>query len=465
MKTRTWTLGEIALTLLLVGSAARAEMISDVATNLSGDLQAVTQMLQPGAMVDVIVGSNGPLTAQEQLRIQLFVLSLGGTVKAASFSSFSGYACSVPASKVNNLGLDRASHHLVLDRTIRPTLDVALPTIGAEPIGVGPSDPVATMLNHLNVGIGQPVSPTGAGVTVAVIDSGIAANADLRTSLGLDRVILRWSAVAGSNTDEFGHGTHVAGIIGGNGNASSGAYATRTFRGVAPDVRLISMKVLGSDGSGEVSNVLQAVDWILANRTLYHIRVVNMSLGHPVVETCDKDPLCQAVEAMNAAGIVVVVSAGNWGTLGYGSVTSPGVAPDVITVGAAKDMNSCAVDDDDIASYSSRGQTWPEHILKPDVVAPGNRIISLRVPGGYLDTHFQELRVPTSEYSTDPFHQNDPGAYFELSGTSMAAPIVTGMIAQMLEADGSLTPATVKARLMASAHKIGRSPTSSAPVS
>ena len=126
------------------------------------------------------------------------------------------------------------------------------------------------------------------------------------------------------------------------------------------------MKVLGSDGSGEVSNVLQAVDWILANRTLNHIRVVNMSLGHRVVRNVRQGPAtCQAVEAMNAAGIVVVVSAGNLGTLGYGSVTSPGVAPDVIYRRRREDMNSCAVDDDDIASYSSRGPTWPEHILKP----------------------------------------------------------------------------------------------------
>ena len=112
-----------------------------------------------------------------------------------------------------------------------------------------------------------------------------------------------------------------------------------------------------------------------------------------------------------------MVSAGSWGALGYGSVTSPGVAPNVITVGAAKDMNSCTLDDDDVASYSSRGPTWPEHLLKPDVVAPGNRIVSLRVPGGYLDTKFPELRLATGRYTKDPLRQSEESAYFELSGT------------------------------------------------
>ena len=132
---------------------------------------------------------------------------------------------------------------------------------------------------------------SGQGVTVAVIDSGIGVNPDLKTSLGIDRVVMRWSAMTGSLTDEFGHGTHVAGIIGGNAKASSGPYATRTFRGVAPNVSFISMKVLGDDGSGEVSNVLRAVDWILQHKAQYHIRIVNLSLGHPVVESCAKDPL------------------------------------------------------------------------------------------------------------------------------------------------------------------------------
>ena len=127
-------------------------------------------------------------------------------------------------------------------------------------------------------------------MTVAVIDSGIAVNDDLTTSLGLDRVIVRWSAFSGPDTDEFGHGTHVAGIIGGNGKSSSGPYAMRTFRGVAPDVRLISLKVLGEDGSGEVSNVLRGDRLGLDNRTRYDIRIVNMSLGHPVVEEVREGP-------------------------------------------------------------------------------------------------------------------------------------------------------------------------------
>jgi serine protease AprX len=113
-----------------------------------------------------------------------------------------------------------------------------------------------------------------------VIDSGIGSHADLKNAVGADRVVVRWSAVSGPNGDEFGHGTHVAGIIGGNAKKSSGPYATQTFRGVAPDVKLISMKVLNADGSGQVSDVLEAIDWILQNRQAYGIKIVNLSLGH-----------------------------------------------------------------------------------------------------------------------------------------------------------------------------------------
>ena len=208
---------------------------------------------------------------------------------------------------------------MVPDRHVKPSLDVALPTIN----GSGAAAPSGfNLLDRVELSAAPPVPLTGAGVTVAVIDSGIAVSDDLKTSLGLDRVIVRWSATPGLDTDEFGHGTHVAGIIGGNGKASSGPYATRTFRGVAPDVRLISLKVLGEDGSGEVSDVLEAIDWILDNQSSYGIRIVNISLGHPVVETCVKDPLCRAVEAMSTAGVVVVVSAGSGATL-YVSATGP----------------------------------------------------------------------------------------------------------------------------------------------
>ena len=122
MKTRTWILGErmlLALTLLTAGCAVKAELISDVANNLSEDLKAITQIVEPGAMIDVIVGSSGPMTAQEQLRIELLVTSLGGTVKDSSFNSFRGYACSIPAYRISDLAQDPASDHLVPDRKVR----------------------------------------------------------------------------------------------------------------------------------------------------------------------------------------------------------------------------------------------------------------------------------------------------------------------------------------------------------
>src|SRR6185436_5687401 len=264
------------------------------------------------------------------------------------FDAYSGYVADCPADKIADLARDAKSSHVAPDRTVRASMDVALPTINGT--SASPTGAQFNVLGVVQIPIGDETGGgggyTGAGVTVAVIDSGIGTHADLKNAAGADRVLLRWSAVSGPNGDQFGHGTHVAGIIGGNAKKSSGPYATRTFRGVAPDVRFISMKVLNADGSGQVSDVLEAIDWILQNRQQYGIKIVNMSLGHPVVESCAKDPLCQAVESLTAAGIVVVVSAGTWGTLGYGSITSPGIAPHAITIGAIKDINTTSVGDD-----------------------------------------------------------------------------------------------------------------------
>jgi hypothetical protein len=319
MTKRTWILGTwasrrsiagvlLALSVVVGGSAFAFDPVSIDVENVSDDLKAIVSEIAPTTMVDILVGNGTPLTPAEQQRITALVTSLGGTVKATSFASFSGYAASVPANRLAELAEDGASLHIVPDRHVKPSMDVALPTIGETTDGSTSSGgALGNLVGRVLDGLaGTPAPapvPTGKGVTVAVIDSGIAVNADLKTNLGLDRVIVRWSAFpSGTALDEFGHGTHVAGIVGGNAKSSSGQYAIRTFRGVAPDVRLVSLKVLGADGSGSVSNVLSAVDWILANKSTYGIRIVNLSLGHPVVETCAKDPLCQAVESMNSAG-------------------------------------------------------------------------------------------------------------------------------------------------------------------
>ena len=181
-------------------------------------------------------------------------------------------------------------------------------------------------------------------------------------------------------------------------------------------------------------------------KATYNIRVINLSLGRAVVESYTLDPLCQAVEAAWKAGIVVVVAGGNEGrndtahTHGYGTIAAPGNDPYVITVGAMKGMGTSVRTDDFVASYSGKGPTAVDHIVKPDLVAPGNRVVSILAPNSTLD-----LMFPADEV----FNR----AYFTLSGNSMAAPMVSGAAALMLEKQPGLTPDQVKARLMKTASK------------
>jgi serine protease AprX len=300
----------------------------------------------------------------------------------------------------------------------------------------------------------------GTGVGVAVIDSGVASNVDLMASGGIaSRVVYSESFVAGQTAaDAYGHGTHVAGIVGSSGKSSSGAGFTRTFKGVAPNANLINLRVLDQNGGGREADVIAAIQRAIDLKSAYNIRVINLSLGRPVFESYTLDPLCQAVEAAWRAGIVVVVAAGNYGrdtsphTKGYGTIASPGNDPYVITVGAMNAKGTTWTTDDTIASYSSRGPTLVDHIVKPDLVAPGNRVISLLAPGCTLAASYPKLLVANALYETLGAGGKS-GDYFELSGTSMAAPVVSGAAALLIQKQPSLTPDQVKARLMKTATK------------
>ena len=186
--------------------------------------------------------------------------------------------------------------------------------------------------------------------------------------------------------------------------------------------------------------------------------MINLSLGRAIRESYVLDPLCQSVERAWQNGIVVVVAAGNngrdnsMGTSGYGTINSPGNDPYAITVGAMKDMDTTTRGDDLMASYSSKGPTLLDHVVKPDLVAPGNRIISALAPYSTIRETYPENVVPISYYkgnnSTNPSY-----FYFRLSGTSMAAPMVSGAAALLLQKQPTLTPDQVKARLMKTAAK------------
>ncbi len=313
---------------------------------------------------------------------------------------------------------------------------------------------------------------SGFGVGVAVLDSGVRSHQDL-TFTFWDYTFSRVFGFANFapdaaqwNEDPCGHGTHIAGIIAGNGLASSQEDCFRTFYGVARDAHIVNVRVLDSQGHGTVSGVISGINWVIQNKSRLNIRVLNISLGHPVGESYKTDPLCQAVEAAWKAGIVVVCAAGNegrgettrtasgdnegWGTA-YGSIQSPANDPYVITVGAMK-ASPNGRNFDQVATYSSRGPTVFDHIAKPDIMAPGNHVISTSASGSFLESAFGGSNLlPYSAYRTD--RTGNSSKYFVLSGTSMAAPVVAGAAALLIERDPSLSPDTIKARLMLTASK------------
>ena len=389
--------------------------------------------------VDVIVQFNG---AADQKAIDK-VLKVGAKLKKKySMQRFAAF--SLPPGQLKKLEADPAVRYISPDRRVRPSLEFATPAIGAN--------------------LANQYGWTGQNVGVAVIDSGISDGADFKES-GTSRLIYSESLVPGdsSTDDAFGHGTHVAGIIAGNASNSKTMDSFRRFQGVAPAAKLINLRVLDGNGAARDSDVITAIERAIALKDTYNIRVINMSLGRPVFESWTSDPLCQAVQSAWSAGIVVVTSAGNHGRLntsnnhGYGTITSPGNSPYVITVGAMSDAQSPWRGDDRITTYSSKGPSGIDHVLKPDLVAPGNRIISVKATGSKLSTDYAENNVATSYYRWNP--GSTPSAYMKLSGTSMAAPMVAGAVALLLQKTPSLTPDTVKARLMKTATKAFPGPT------
>ncbi len=390
---------------------------------------ALQQRLRaPRGTVRVILQTSDGATADSNARL---VRRLGGR-SGRRLSALRAVTAEVPEAAIASLAASREFAKVSLDREVWPTMDRTGATIGAD-----------IVRNTLGF--------DGTGIGVAIVDSGVTGWHD---DLGYgDQGYLDWTGTGQRVThfadfvggypdpyDDYGHGTHVAGVIAGNGETSGGGNT-----GVAPGATIVSLKVLDGNGRGYISDVIAAIDYAIAYREYLNIRVLNLSVAAGVYESYETDPLTLAAKRAVEAGIVVVAAAGNLGRDGegdalYGGITAPGNAPWVLTVGASSHMGTAARIDDDMAGFSSRGPSRFDYLAKPDIVAPGVGLVSMSEPGSFL----YETRPVNRIWGLLPF---GPAPYFSLSGTSMAAPVVSGTVALMLQANPSLTPNAVKAIL------------------
>lgn len=439
-----WGGKPVALLLLLLiggpllGQSRRISVIQDdggntgVSAKFAPDLAEMLKSNRTAKRRVIVTYKQAP-SASQLSKVQ----AMGATVHSRLALVKAGTFTMTPAS-LRTLASDPNVAYISPDRPLKPMDDLTNTTVGA-----------ATGWN---------LGYDGSGIGVAIVDSGVNDNhADLDDSTETVSRVLYHEDFTGTPTsngngakwDLYGHGTHVAGIVGGNGYTSYGQFA-----GVAPNVNLIDLRVLDKNGSGSDSMVIAAIQRAIQLKSTYNIRVINLSLGRGIPTSYAKDPLCQAVEQAWRAGIVVVVAAGNYGRLsvngsgGYGTVTAPGNDPMVLTVGAMNTAGTSARFDDVITTYSSKGPTTFDHVVKPDIVAPGNAIVSLADHGSTL-----EVKYPGNGRNEYGGKLGIAKPYFVLSGTSMATPVVAGAVALLLNQNPALTPDQVKARLMKTAYK------------
>ena len=290
----------------------------------------------------------------------------------------------------------------------------------------------------------------GSGITVAIADTGICAHPDFfrysnRSVYFKDFIYQRTKYY-----DDCGHGSHVAGIIGGSGVASDGRYS-----GVAPGCNLLACKTLNYKGDGDIQDVLNALDWILENKKKYGIRIVNLSFGMGNKEITKKGmKLIKAVEDVWDNGIVVVAAAGNGGP-DFGTVAIPGCSKKIITVGASDDHIEVDLMGHRTKDYSGRGPTY-ECICKPDIVAPGGNIMSCALAKAYGNDIVHGVIAnrwgPLPRMNRETYHH----LYTEKSGTSMATPIVSGAVALLLSKHPDMKPKDVKIKLRDAAQDLNK---------
>jgi serine protease AprX len=364
------------------------------------------------------------VTTPQALSGVIWLAQLLGGIVLRQLPVINAVALDVPNAVLPTLAASPVVERISLDRKIAAANERTAATVGATAV-------------RSRLGL------DGSGVGIAIVDSGAMVSHDDLAAGGGPNRIDRFVDFTSSQTnayDDSGHGTHVAGIIAGNGVDSSGARS-----GIAPNAHLTVLKALDDEGRGRISDVIAAIGYAVSHRTELNIRVLNLSVAAGVYESYSTDPLTLAAREAVEDGIVVVAAAGNngrgpQGQTRYGGITAPGNAPWVLTVGASSHMGTVARGDDTIAVFSSRGPTAIDATAKPDLVSPGVGIESLSDPLGSLYVTNAAGLLPGTV--TTPYLP-----YMSLSGTSMSAPVVSGTVALMLQANPALTPNAVKAIL------------------
>jgi serine protease AprX len=421
--------------LALIGGAAPTARADSIPDKIDPALRARMQA-DPLALLPVIVemqppsvpfvGAPGVARSSEALDLlRLNGRAVGGLAIIQSAAGFADAAGIIAISLVPTVAY---IHH---DATVGPRRGAAPPTIAL------PSQLSTVYPRVINADQLWAQGTNGRGVTVAVLDSGVAADVDLTAPTNRLLASVNFADQRLTN-DPGGHGTHIAGTIAGNGTRSAGE-----FVGVAPGANIVDVRVLNAAGSGRISSLVRGIEWVVTHRSTYNIRVINLSFGAPASTSYRTDPLSAAVEVAWRLGIVVVAAAGNSGP-GRDTTASPGIDPYAITVGATDDIGTLSRRDDVLAWFSSWGSA--DGNAKPDLVAPGRRIVAPRVPGSALDTLFPERVVTAQNGST----------YFRLTGTSMATAVVSGAVALLLQRRPDLSPDQVKALLVGRTQTYGQ---------
>lgn len=313
-----------------------------------------------------------------------------------------GYACEMSSTAIKELYSNSNIAYISYDEKVFAQIDIASKNISSD-------------IPH-NLGY------TGKDITVAVIDTGVSLHNDLTQP---NNRIVGFKDFINKKTESYddnGHGTHVAGIIASNGYSSDGKYS-----GIAPDANILSIKVLDANGSGNTSDIISAVQWVIDTKDVYNTKILNFSFGTPTNYRERKDPLVKAANAAIDAGLIVIVAAGNSGP-SKRTILSPANSRYVISVGAIDDNRTAETYDNFVANFSSRGPTL-DGINKPDLSAPGVDIMSLS--------------------------NTDLKGYLPLSGTSMATPVVSGAAALLLGAHPNYSHFEIKKILKRSCYKIG----------